>query len=68
MKQLSTHQVWALHELARGVGPSDAVHTRTLRSLQHAGLARENDGEWTLTKAGERAAVKATERLQRRSA
>lgn len=66
--QPSPAQDWALHELARGVGPSEVVNTRTLRSLERAGLVRCDDGEWWLTKAGEREATKATQRLARRSA
>lgn len=66
--QLSPQQDWALHELSCTRQPSEAVHTRTLRSLERAGLVECHDGEWTLTKAGARAAVKATERLARRSA
>jgi ribosomal protein S19E (S16A) len=66
--QPSVHQEWALHELSCNRQPSEAVHTRTLRSLERAGLVECHDDEWALTKAGQRAAVKATERLQRRSA
>jgi hypothetical protein len=66
--QPSHQQTWALHELSCNRQPSEAVNTRTLRSLERAGLVRCDDGIWSLTKAGERAAVHATERLQRRSA
>jgi DNA-binding IclR family transcriptional regulator len=61
-------QAWALHELSCSRQPSDATHTRTLRSLERAGLVRCDDDEWALTKAGQRLAAKATERLSRRSA
>jgi DNA-binding PadR family transcriptional regulator len=61
-------QDWALHELWTNRTPSEATHTRTLRSLERAGLVRLDDGIWSLTRAGERAAATATERLQRRSA
>jgi hypothetical protein len=63
-----THaQDWALHELAGSRTPSASTHTRTLRSLLRAGLAREDDGEWALTAAGEREAVRATQRIARRN-
>jgi ribosomal protein S19E (S16A) len=66
--QLSPQQTWALHELWCSRQPSEEVNTRTLRSLERAGLVEYHDDEWALTKAGQRAAVKATERLARRSA
>jgi DNA-binding IclR family transcriptional regulator len=58
-------QDWALHELSCNRTPSEATHTRTLRSLERAGLVRCDNGEWSLTRAGTRAADRATERLAR---
>lgn len=66
--QPSPQQDWALHELACSRQPSEAVNTRTLRSLERAGLVRCDDDVWSLTKAGERQAVKATHRFEQRSA
>ena len=64
--QTTQAQEWALHELQSGT-LSAATHTRTLRSLERAVLVRWQDDEWTLTRAGEREAVRATERLARRT-
>lgn len=66
--QATRAQDWALHELWTNCTPSACTHTRTLRSLERAGLTRCDDGAWSLTAAGERAAAQATERLQRRKA
>lgn len=67
-RQLTRCQDWALHELAAGERPSARTHTRTLRSLERARLVRFDDGAWWLTKAGEREALRATKRMERRSA
>lgn len=68
MKQFSPQQDWALHELSCNRQPSEATHTRTLRSLERAGLVRCDDDIWSLTCAGHREADRATHRLLRRSA
>lgn len=66
--QPSPQQDWALHELSCNRQPSEAVNTRTLRSLKRAGLVEQDDAGWRLTKTGVRAAEGATARLERRSA
>jgi ribosomal protein S19E (S16A) len=66
--QPSPQQDWALHELSCNRQPSEAVNTRTLRSLERAGLVEQDDKGWRLTRAGYRAATGATARIERRSA